>query len=371
MPERLLERIIRVSSNVGEMVMDPFAGSGSTLIVAKKLARRFIGFELSKNYARRIEDRLAVVDACEGLAGPVNPQASAPSTRKGKRLVLGKEGGTRTAAAPMRAAREDVERGIMEAFLLVRDGWSVDRVVADPDFNHAYLEKCAILGIAGSDKELNRKLLALRKSTRLKGLPKSKKMALPIPPDEQDRIEFALEIAMQHFKAQGTSFDDVLCDPKLAATFDAQIYSMINKPYHAFALRWLALRLRKRAKDFRGAAAALESCVAMPEERVWPFDPSVLSTATTRPGLYWLSGGNDDKRLYVGRAMNLRARLDCQFVGTSFDFWGMRRGEIRMAFMELNEEKVQLWGQQSSWIGMWRPEGNYEEFGYERAGALP
>ena len=43
MPEQLLGRIIRVSSNPGDIVLDPFAGSGTTLAVAKKLGRRWIG----------------------------------------------------------------------------------------------------------------------------------------------------------------------------------------------------------------------------------------------------------------------------------------------------------------------------------------
>ncbi len=65
-------------------MLEPFGGSGTTLIVAKKLGRQFVGFELSKSYAKRIEERLGVVQVGDALAGAVDPKLSAPSTAKGK-----------------------------------------------------------------------------------------------------------------------------------------------------------------------------------------------------------------------------------------------------------------------------------------------
>ena len=49
-PEALLERIIKASSNVGDIVLDPFAGSFTTSTVANKLGRNAIGIELNEEY---------------------------------------------------------------------------------------------------------------------------------------------------------------------------------------------------------------------------------------------------------------------------------------------------------------------------------
>ncbi len=80
MPEQLLGRIIRLCSHAGEVVLDPFAGSGTTLVVAKKLGRRWLGFELSKNYAQKIEARLAAAHEGQLLEGAEEPRVSAPPT---------------------------------------------------------------------------------------------------------------------------------------------------------------------------------------------------------------------------------------------------------------------------------------------------
>lgn len=86
MPEQLLGRIIRTSSNAGEVVLDPFAGSGTTLAVAKKLGRHFLGFELSSNYARQVSQRLKSIEPGDPLDGSEDPLVSAPSTGQGRRL---------------------------------------------------------------------------------------------------------------------------------------------------------------------------------------------------------------------------------------------------------------------------------------------
>lgn len=57
-PIALMEVMIRQSSNVGDVVLDPFAGGGSTLIAAKRLERQYIGFEINKQYYDMANRRL-------------------------------------------------------------------------------------------------------------------------------------------------------------------------------------------------------------------------------------------------------------------------------------------------------------------------
>ncbi len=80
MPEQLLGRIIRACSNPGDVVLDPFAGSGTTLVVAKKLGRRWLGFELSPDYAARVRTRLESAREGQPLEGAEDPKVSAPAT---------------------------------------------------------------------------------------------------------------------------------------------------------------------------------------------------------------------------------------------------------------------------------------------------
>jgi DNA modification methylase len=87
MPEQLLGRIIRACSNEGELVADPFGGSGTTLAVAKKLGRRYLGFELSEQYAANIQKRLDAIRAGDPLSGVENPLISAPPTAKGRKRI--------------------------------------------------------------------------------------------------------------------------------------------------------------------------------------------------------------------------------------------------------------------------------------------
>jgi DNA modification methylase len=104
MPEQLLGRIIRACSNEGDIVLDPFGGSGTTLAVARKLRRRFVGFELSPEYARKIEERLSHVKPGDPLVGPENPASSAPRTKDAR--TAHPKSGRATARKPRQPRRQ-------------------------------------------------------------------------------------------------------------------------------------------------------------------------------------------------------------------------------------------------------------------------
>ena len=59
MPESLLKRIISASSNRGDCVLDPFSGSGTTAVAACQLGRSYVGIEISEEYVKNSNERMA------------------------------------------------------------------------------------------------------------------------------------------------------------------------------------------------------------------------------------------------------------------------------------------------------------------------
>ena len=62
MPEEIVYRCVRLFTYVGDVVLDPFAGSGTTLKVSKEEGRNFIGYEIMKNYKKVIDKKLKLAD---------------------------------------------------------------------------------------------------------------------------------------------------------------------------------------------------------------------------------------------------------------------------------------------------------------------
>ena len=57
-PLWMMEKLIKVSSKPGDLILEPFAGSGTTCIAARNLKRNFIGIEINEEYAKYARDRL-------------------------------------------------------------------------------------------------------------------------------------------------------------------------------------------------------------------------------------------------------------------------------------------------------------------------
>ena len=71
-PEKLLAKIILASSNEGDVVFDPFLGSGTTAVTAKKLNRKFIGVERSEQYCAWAQKRLDLAENDKSIQGYTN-----------------------------------------------------------------------------------------------------------------------------------------------------------------------------------------------------------------------------------------------------------------------------------------------------------
>lgn len=68
-PEKLLAKIILASTNEGDLILDPFAGSGTTAVVAKKLNRNFTAVESDENYCLLSLKRLEMAETDRSIQG--------------------------------------------------------------------------------------------------------------------------------------------------------------------------------------------------------------------------------------------------------------------------------------------------------------
>lgn len=308
MPEQLLGRIIRCCSNPLDIVVDPFGGSGTTFAVAKKLGRRWIGFELSKEYVARVKQRLDHANLGDPLDGFADPLASAPATTSDKAKRLRSSGGKPGARSKKKAgADQELREGLLAAFKETHQGFALDRVLADPELSGALATCCRRLGVEGYPAFWNRTLMSMRKAGMLGGLASRPQ---PLRLEKMDDFSFASEIAMQQLNVEyGATLDDVLCDPDLGSCFD-QWAANLAPGHTPFEYRWCALAIRKLAKTARDAAR--EKYEEWQTKRLPK--PALLDGVKSlarceQPGVYGFVGA-DNEPYYVGQSVNLRKRVE-------------------------------------------------------------
>jgi DNA modification methylase len=333
MPEQLLARIVRVSSNPGDIVFDPFAGSGTTLAVAKKLGRDWMGCELSAEYVRAATERLASVHTGDPLDGPADAIASAPTTANGRRLIDATAPGAATevkagptmsptppakqpaprsqqptATAKRPPLRDLIREAIVEAFFATHDGYSIDWMLANPGLQSVFHEACHDAGLLGGPADWNRELLRLRKAG---DIPKREKtIKVHFSDVELDNFNFAAEAAwrLTNDKFDGPSLDEIFCDPEKANFFDRTAKKLAGG-IGAPQFRWAALRLRKASRDLVNEVKQYHFVFAKRDFsrfHTWDrLDPARLSE---QPGIYLLR--EDEKQpLFIGRTLDLGRRL--------------------------------------------------------------
>lgn len=331
MPEQLLGRIIRACSNEDELVIDPFSGSSTTLTVAKKLNRRYFGFELSKEYVKLGTERIACAEAGDALDGAEEPKVSAPGTGSKKRSSKASPKPRKKSAIPTAAPMlfefdlPAETTGLVEAFSKSHRGFSVDRLIADPSLNEKFQSNCDKLSVPGSPSDRNRILFRIRKSGRLKSEGVETTKQTKIGWKEVDKYLDASEIAWKSVaESSQKSLDELFCDPAFANRFD-QIAGQLSPGQPKLNYRWAALKLRKERSLCRKAADAhryQDIADLLQKQRGVKSGKWDLEKIQPAPGVYLVSrSGKNNQNLYVGETLNLRERLAGIFSDDTKSCW--------------------------------------------------
>jgi site-specific DNA-methyltransferase (adenine-specific) len=328
MPEQLLGRIIRVCSKLNDLVVDPFSGSGTTVAVAKKLGRRYLGFDLSQDYVRLGKTRLDSIRVGDPLDGSPEPKVSAPKTSrpragKAKTSTKHRKRDDRQELAVLEASNEQLRltiEGVNRAFAETHDGYSADRVVADPALNVNFTAACRDLDLLGDARTWNMLLFRQRKGGK-----QTVKTTRTTTFDwnQCDEYLFASEIAwkMMIDERLAESLDEILCDPELATRFDG-IARGFSPDRSSLEYRWAALKLRKQSKTARVQARSPKFKRKLRFEDPVPFDRFESTAVPNVPGVYLLGDQRHERRkIYLGETINLQSRLNQHLADDCRDVW--------------------------------------------------
>ena len=340
MPEQLLSRIIKACSNSGDLVFDPFVGSGTTLAVAKKLGRDYLGFELSSQYAKAARSRLGSIKVGDSVNGKENPLLTGilpKIVKNGQRRKAGIHSQVTVKIVGSSKIRglAKVDKILVSAFESTCSGYSLDRLLADPNLNEKFISRVEKKLKGGNAFEWNKRLLNLRKANKLKTSIKAKRTRLDA--EKINACEFASEIALiQVQKKFGISLDDVLCDPETASEFDQLAYE-IAPGFTPLDYRWAALRIRKYSNDWRKYGK-----IVKPEfqglffANIGPLKKVLPSDISVNPGLYRLNSKNEP--LYIGETANLREWFKLAVFGKLFASQKIKQSDVTVGTLTIKKE---------------------------------
>ena len=315
MPEQLLARIIRLSSNPGEIVIDPFGGSGTTLVVAKKLGRRFAGSELSQNYVDKIRDRLHATEVGDSINGAEDIR-SAPSTG----------GGTARRRADVVTAGAlpdiDAESAVMlrNVFADEAEGRTVRELLCDPTRREHFDAACAKTLKLGDPRLWHGWLIRISDEAAANDDATANNNATanddavsgPAPSSDLDQFwddgldaaEAALAVVSKEY---GLDPDGVLAMDEAMAAFDSIATSMgaidAGDPIDTVSI------YRRLAFGLTNVPLTNDPRRRLPVDWTTP-DAVDRDAIDATPGIYRLRGAQSPTDWYVGYTANLRNRLD-------------------------------------------------------------
>ena len=220
---------------------------------------------------------------------------------------------------------------VLQSFLEVRQGYSTERVIADPELDRMFLRRCRELGLTGTDYELNWKLSNARKNGSLSNLPKTREYT--VSSSSRDEFEFASEIASRFIqqKYEMKSLDKILCDPDMALEFD-DAARRLAPGFSSLEYRWVALALRKAHRltpEMRN--------VQYPEFSLLGSGNDVdLSLIPSNEGIYLFQ--SEEEAIFVGETNDLRHRIEKHFGAAGsrgLPEWLFRGQEIQVGIHSL------------------------------------
>lgn len=308
MPEQLLGRIIRLCSHPGDTVLDPFGGSGTTLVTAKKLGRQPIGCELSGEYVQRINQRLSSTNSGDPLDGPSDPAKSSPTTGAGRAR-------TDVIAAGQLPPINDANADEIRRSYQISGGSMPPRMMlCDPDRRAEFRRHCKEARVPGDSRIWNHHLLRLIKIPAAETpvtTTQSDREPAGEPNDQPtlsrwDTIHDAAEAALRLVCIDyGLDVDGVLCSDDAMNLFDQMAPAFAGEDAQKFERRdyriaILACSPKVPASGFGDDNLSGE----IPFTKLEKFD---VQSITQNAGLYLLR--TSQEVLYIGTTVNLRQRL--------------------------------------------------------------